>query len=124
MGVDEIQALLGKLDAAPADVTLRAQTAAALESAGRHPEVLAVLAPLVNVTGHDDDAGLPCLCKRCLPLAAVTADAAGMEFRRTFAVARDRVLHYWTLRDLPRDSVRRDVAAALDARLRPTTRKR
>ncbi len=123
MGVDEIQALLGKLNQSPDDVALRGQTAAALESAGRHPEVLTVLAPLVNVTGHDDDTGLPCLCKRCLPLAADSADAAGMQFRRTFAIARDRVLHYWTLRDLPRDTVRRDVAAALDARLRPARKK-
>lgn len=118
MGVDEIQALLGQLNQSPNDVALRAKTAAALESANRHPEVLEVLAPLVNVTGHDDDTGLPCLCKLCLPRAATTAEASGMQFKRTFAVANNRVLHFWTLAELSRDPVRRDVSAALTERLR------
>lgn len=117
MGVDEIQTLLDKLAQTPADIELRGKAAAALESAGRHPEVLSVLAPLINVTGHDDDAGLPCLCKLCLPRAGTTAEASGMAFKRTFAIANQRVLHFWTLADLSRDPIRRDVSAALAARL-------
>ena len=74
---------------------------------------------LINVTGHDDDAGLPCLCKGCLPRAASTAEAAGMQFERTFAVAGTRVLHFWTLTELAaeRRHVRASVAEALAARL-------
>jgi hypothetical protein len=74
---------------------------------------------VVNVTGHDDDAGLPCLCKGCLPHAATTAEASGMQFQRTFAVAGTRVLHFWMLAELVPDqhNVRASVAEALAARL-------
>ncbi|MBC7976774.1 MAG: hypothetical protein H7138_17505, partial [Myxococcales bacterium] len=69
---------------------------------------------VVNVTGHDDDAGLPCLCKGCLPHAARTAEASGMQFQRSFAVAGTRVLHFWMLAELAQDQhhVRASVAAA------------
>ncbi len=117
MGVDEIQALLGQLDQTPADTALRARAADALDAAGRRDEALAVLAPLINVTGHDDDTGLPCLCKQCLPRAGIEAEAAGMKFRRSFAVARERVLHFWTVAELDRSGVRRSVAEALTKRL-------
>jgi hypothetical protein len=75
---------------------------------------------LVNVTGHDDDVGLPCLCKRCLPHAASTAEASGMRFQRSHAIAGTRVLHFWMLAELARDErhVRATVAEALAARLR------
>lgn len=74
---------------------------------------------LVNVTGHDDDAGLPCLCKGCLPHAASTAEASGMQFRRSHAVAGTRVLHFWMLAELASDErdVQASVAEALAARL-------
>jgi thioredoxin-like negative regulator of GroEL len=116
---DEIQALLRKLEQAPNDFELRGRAADALDAAGRRDEALATLAPLVNVTGHDDDAGLPCLCKTCFARAGETAEAAGMTFRRSFAVARNRVLHFWTPRDLDRPAVRRSVAEALHERLTP-----
>lgn len=114
---DEIQALLQKLERSPNDFELRGRAADALDAAGRRDEALTTLAPLVNVTGHDDDAGLPCLCKNCLARAPETAEAADMTFRRSFAVARDRVLHFWTPRDLDRPGVRRSVAEALHQRL-------
>ena len=74
---------------------------------------------LVNVTGHDDDAGLPCLCKGCLAGAAQTAEASGMQFQRSFAVAGTRVLHFWMLAELAGDqqNVQASVAEALAARL-------
>jgi len=74
---------------------------------------------VVNVTGHDDDAGLPCLCKACLPHAASTAEAAGMQFQRSFAVTGTRVLHFWMLAELAGDerNVRASVAEALATRL-------
>jgi Tetratricopeptide repeat len=114
---DEIQALLRKLEQTPDDFELRGRAADALDAAGRRDEALAALALLINVGGHDDDTGLPCLCKACLPRSGETAEAAGMTFRRSFAVARNRVLHFWTPRDLDRPAVRRSVAEALHQRL-------
>lgn len=118
MGVDEIQVLLGQLDNAPNDVALRSRAAEALDAAGRRAEAVALLAPLVNVSGHDDDTGLPCLCKLCLPRAGETAEAAGMTFKRSFAIANNRVLHFWTPSELDRAPVRKSVAEALAIRLR------
>lgn len=114
---DEIQALLGQLSSAPDDAALRSRTAEALDAAGRRAEVLVVLAPLVNVTGHDDDAGLPCLCKRCLERAGETAEAAGLHFKRSFAITGTRVLHFWAPAELGRVPVRRSVTEALAKRL-------
>ena len=118
MGADEIRALLEQLEASPGDAELRRRAAEALDAAGRREEAVPVLAPLVNLTGHDDDVGLPCLCKRCLPAAGWTAETAGMTFTRSFAVAGTRVLHFWQLAELEgeRAADRRSVAAAMRAR--------
>jgi len=77
------------------------------------------LAGFVNLHGHDDDAGLPCLCRECLPSAGTTATSEGMTFYRSFALAGTRVLHFWMLADVARDreNVRRSVATALVQRL-------
>ncbi|MEO8698578.1 MAG: hypothetical protein ABI867_01010 [Kofleriaceae bacterium] len=119
MGADEIQAMLGRLQASPGDHELRGETAETLDAAGRRDEAIAVLGPLVNLTGHDDDAGLPCLCKLCLPTAGATAEAAGMPFQRSFSVVGNRVLHFWMLSELSgsRGAVRRSVTEALKSRL-------
>lgn len=118
MGPDEIRALLEQLEASPGDALLRRRAAEALDAAGRRDEALPVLAPLVNLTGHDDDDGLPCLCKRCLPAAGRTAEAGGMQFTRSFAVAGTRVLHFWQLTELEgeRAAVRATVARAMHTR--------
>jgi len=118
VGTDEIRALLDQIEANPGDAELRRRAAEALDAAGRREEALPVLAPLVNLVGHDDDVGLPCLCKRCLPAAGWTAEAAGMAFTRSFAVAGTRVLHFWQLAELEgeRGAVRASVAAAMRAR--------
>ncbi|HWO17511.1 MAG TPA: hypothetical protein VNO30_02005 [Kofleriaceae bacterium] len=118
MGSDEIRALLDQIEASPGDAELRRRAAEALDAAGRRDEALPVLAPLVNLTGHDDDVGLPCLCKRCLPAASWTAEAAGMAFTRSFAVSGTRVLHFWQLTELEgqRAAVRASVAEQLRAR--------
>jgi hypothetical protein len=123
MGADEIRALLDQLEASPGDAELRRRAAEALDAAGRRDEALPVLAPLVNLTGHDDDVGLPCLCKRCLPAASWSAEAAGMAFTRSFAVSGTRVLHFWQLTELEgeRASVRASVETAM--RTRATTLK-
>ncbi len=118
MGVDEIQTLLGQLESAPNDAALRTRAAEVLDAAGRRAEAFALLAPLINVSGHDDDAGLPCLCKLCLPRAGETAEAAGMTFKRSFAVTSNRVLHFWTPTELDRAPVRKSVTEALATRLR------
>ena len=121
---DDISAMLARLQASPDDHALRARAAAALDAADREAEAFALLATLVNVTGHDDDAGLPCLCKQCLPQAPATAESAGMAFQRTFAVAGDRVLHFWMLSELAgnRAQLRTAVAEALAIRLAPRSR--
>jgi len=116
---DEIRALLTQLDAKPDDHELRRNAAVALDAAGKRDEALGVLAPFVNLTGHDDDAGLPCLCKACLPRAGATAESAGMQFQRSFAVVKNRVLHFWMLAELAgeRAGVRDSVTTALQTRL-------
>jgi len=119
MGADEIRSLLIRLSSTPDDPELRRRAAEALDAAGQRDDVWPILAPLVNLTGHDDDTGLPCLCKTCLPNAASTAEASGMQFQRSFAVAGDRVLHFWMLSELEheRAAVRASVTAALQVRL-------
>jgi len=117
VGADEIRSLLIQLQAKPNDVELRRRTAEALDASGQRDDATAVLAPLVNLTGHDDDAGLPCLCKACLPSAPDSAEAQGMAFKRSFAIAGTRVLHYWMLADQDRGAVRASVTAAIHARL-------
>ena len=118
MGADEIRALLDQLQATPGDAELRRRAAEALDAAGRRDEALPVLAPLVNLGGHDDDLGLPCLCKRCLPAAGATAEAAGMAFTRSFAVSGTRVLYFWQLAELEseRAAIRASVATAMRTR--------
>jgi hypothetical protein len=125
VGADEIRSMLVELATHPDDAELRRRAAEALDANGQHGEAIGLLAPLVNVTGHDDDAGLPCLCKACLPRAGTTAEASGMAFERSFAVAGTRVLHFWMLAELARDrrQVRASVADALAARLAPGRRR-
>lgn len=118
MGADEIRALLDQLQANPDDAEVRRRAAEALDAAGRPDEALPVLAPLVNLAGHDDDTGLPCLCKRCLPAAGATAEASGMRFTRSFAVNGTRVLYFWQLAEQEgeRVAVRGSVTRAMSAR--------
>jgi len=120
MGAEEIRTLLSALALKSDDLELRGRAAYALDSDGKSDDAVRVLAPLVNLTGHDDDTGLPCLCKGCLPRAATAADSAGMKFHRTFAIAGNRVLHFWMLEDQEHDraGVRDSVAAALRDRLK------
>jgi hypothetical protein len=126
MGAEDTTVLLGQLEKAPHDAELRRRAAEALDAAGKRSEAVELLAPLVNLTGHDDDVGLPCLCKQCLPQAAMTAESAGMQFQRSFAVAGDRVLHFWMLAELAgeRAGVRASVASALEIRLATPNRSR
>jgi hypothetical protein len=111
---EDAQTLVAQLRARPGDADLRRRAAEALDAAGGDP--LPVLAGFVNLTGHDDDVGLPCLCKRCLPSAGKTAEASDMKFVRSFAVRDTRVLHFWMLADQPRAQVRASVAEQLEVR--------
>jgi len=119
VGADEISSLLVKLQANPEDLDTRRRAAEALDAAGKRADAMSVLAQLVNLTGHDEDAGLPCLCKRCLPAAGDSAESEGMKFSRSFAVVERRVLHFWMLAELEheRAAVRETVTTALAARL-------
>jgi len=111
--------MLVQLQSRPDDLELRRRAAEALDAQGQRDDAIAVLAPLINLTGHDDDAQLPCLCKACLPTAGATAEAGGFSFHRSFAVVGKRVLHFWQLaeQEPERENVRASVAGALRARL-------
>src|SRR5260221_7248066 len=84
--------MLVRLQSGPDDADLRRRAA---EARGKPDDAAMVLAPLVNLTGHDADTGLPCLCRTCLPAAGRAAEANGMQFVRSFAVTGTRVLHVW-----------------------------
>jgi len=110
--------MLVQLQSRPDDVDLRVRTAELLDAQGQPDDAVAVLAPLRNVTGHEADAGLPCLCKTCLPAAPRTAQTAELQFVRSFAVAERRVLHFWQLADQHRAEIRASVTTALRERLK------
>lgn len=118
MSASPIEDLEVQLAANPGDETLRARLALALTQAGRHADAASVLSEhLRNLTAHDGPT-LPCLCRRCLVPALVTAEADGMTFLRRFAVARGRVLWFWVPTEFAdEDSLARSIRARLDARL-------
>ena len=118
MGADDIESLLVRLASRPGDADLRLQTAEALDAQGKADAVAAILATFVNLTGHDDDAGLPCLCKACLPTAPLATESNGFAWTRSFAVVGTRVLHFWQLAEQHRAQVRASVTASLRTRLK------
>jgi hypothetical protein len=73
----------------------------------------------INLTAHDAESPLPCLCKRCLPHAPESASAQGMSFTRSHVEATDRVLYYWLPNELlpAAPEVSKSVRGALTARL-------
>jgi hypothetical protein len=117
---DDIQSMLVTLQSRPDDADLRRRAAEALDAQGRFDEAVVVLTPFVNLSAHEADTGLPCLCKACLPTAGRTAEAGGMEFTRSFASIKNRVLHFWQLADQTRAAVRASVADALAVRIKRT----
>ncbi|WP_224248702.1 hypothetical protein [Hyalangium gracile] len=98
------------------DVTLLLQASGA--AAGAAPQAPAQAGP-VNLTAHEPESKLPCLCKRCFPQAPERASAGGMEFIRSKVETDNRVLHYWMPTELlPRaPEVSKSVLGALLARL-------
>src|SRR5262245_27724610 len=106
MAADDLVGMLAELAELPTDSDLPRLVAEALDDQDRRDELARVLAPLVNLTGHDDDVELPCLCKRCLPLAERTASARDMQFIRAFAIVGKRVLHFWMLADQAHEHAR------------------
>lgn len=117
---DDIQSMLVTLQSRPDDADLRRRAAEALDAEGRFDDVAMVLTPFVNLSAHEADTGLPCLCKTCLPTAGITAAAGGMDFTRSFAVIKNRVLYFWQLADQTRAAVRASVAEALALRIKHT----
>lgn len=89
---------------------LSAADVALLLQAGGAPADAASEAPVaagpINLTAHDPDSQLPCLCKRCLPKAPEHAKTGGMEFTRSQVETGDKVLHYWLPDELLQDSAR------------------
>jgi hypothetical protein len=74
---------------------------------------------LINLTAHEPNSPLPCLCKRCLPKAPEHASTGGMEFTRSQVEAEGRVLYYWLPNELLSEAPRvsQSVLGALRARL-------
>lgn len=107
-----------KLASRPADAELRLKAAEALDARDKPDEVVAILDGFVNLTGHDDEAGLPCLCKTCFPAAPLAVEAGGFSWTRSFAVAGTRVLYFYQLSDQHRPAVRESVAQSMRLRLR------
>jgi hypothetical protein len=63
-------------------------------SAAAAPEASVPVGP-INLTAHDTEAKLPCLCKRCLPQAPEHATLQGMAFTRSQVETDGKALHYW-----------------------------
>jgi hypothetical protein len=74
---------------------------------------------LINLTAHDAEAPLPCLCKRCLPQSPERAEAGGMAFTRSKVEVEGRALYYWMPDELlpHTPAVSQSVLGALVARL-------
>jgi hypothetical protein len=64
-------------------------------SGGGESAVAPIAVGRINLTAHEPESPLPCLCKRCLPKAPGCAKAGGMEFTRTKVDTEDKVLYYW-----------------------------
>jgi len=73
----------------------------------------------INVTKHEPDSPLPCLCGHCLPGCSDRAAAGGMSFVRASSEAAGRRLYYWMPEELSpvADAVNRSVRGALAARM-------
>lgn len=99
--------------------SLRARCADLLEQRGELAQAELLLAALVNLTAHDAEAPVPCLCKACLDAAPATAEAQGAGFSRTFVVAGTRVLHFWLPDELraQRAEIKRSMARELRPRV-------
>lgn len=119
MGPDELISLLVQVIQRPDEPELRRRAAELLDQRGHGDEAMALLAPLVNFTGHDERSALPCLCKTCLPKAGAAVEHGGAKFQRSFAVHGSRVLYFWLIDELAaqRGEVKRAVGQALRGRL-------
>src|SRR5688572_25297492 len=53
------------------------------------------VSPPINLTAHEDDTPLPCLCKQCFRPEVVRAQAEGTPFVLGQALAGDRLLYFW-----------------------------
>ena len=75
----------------------------------------------VNLAVHEENAALPCLCKRCLAAAPERIHAASGEFVRAKVEVHERVLWFWVPVSLTDslDSVLVAVATRLQNRLQP-----
>lgn len=74
---------------------------------------------LINLTAHDTQGPLPCLCRRCFPQSGERAQAGGMTFTRARVETDGRVLHYWLPDELKPNAERvaKSVHGALYTRL-------
>jgi hypothetical protein len=97
------------------DVKLLLPTSGGAAAAAEAP----VEAGPINLTAHDPEALLPCLCKRCLPKAPERAETGGMKFTRAKVETEGKALYYWMPDELLPEApaVAHSVMGALIARL-------
>jgi len=91
---------------------LAGNAAAGADSPPAQPE-------LINLTAHDAESVLPCLCKLCLPKSPERAETGGMSFTRSRVETEGRALYYWMPDELQPQAtaVSQSVLGALMARL-------
>ncbi len=68
-----------------------------------------------NLTAHEPNPPLPCLCKACLAAAPLTATVEGLTFKRLEVRAASRVLHAWYAEELDDELPR--LRASMERRL-------
>ncbi|MCP3103702.1 hypothetical protein LZ198_32950 [Myxococcus sp. K15C18031901] len=64
-----------------------------------------------NITAHQAQSPLPCLCKQCLSKSAEHAEARGVRFTRAHVESGGKRLHYWLPESLTKDA--REIAKAV-----------
>lgn len=94
---------------AAADAALLLQTAGG-EDTGGGP---------TNLTSHEANPKLPCLCRRCLPKSPERGEAGGLAFVRSKVETDGKVLYYWMPEELSPDArvIAQSVRSVLAKRL-------
>ncbi len=111
------------INAAPGALGMSLQTPRALDAATSAlldgAAWSAGIAPPVNVTKHEEQTPLPCLCKACILESSDRQSVQGMDFIRTSTEVAGRVLYYWLPSEIEKDStlVKKSVQSVLQARL-------
>ncbi|MER2566726.1 MAG: hypothetical protein ABTQ32_38740, partial [Myxococcaceae bacterium] len=115
------------ITAAPGQLGMSLQTPRVLTPAdaqvllGSNAGAVETTAPKTrNLTAHEPDTALPCLCTKCIAAAPERATAKDMRFFRMSAEAHGRTLHFWVPDELAetKKAVQQSVAGAMRGKLK------